>query len=237
MFSVLQTHPCPSLSAVSYKKKHEMWTVFGGHPLRFSLAEFASVTGLPCGDFSEDYDPDYEPKIPKEADDYWLQKIGKTRLSSLCDISLCLPKSSGDIQLRIALLLIIDGVLIASLQNARPTYKYVQMLEDVDSFLKFPWGRESFHKTIKSLIPPRTVGSNLETDLAAFRGHLQRRSFRLRGFPLALQLLAYRNIPALALALTDPLDDTVILDWDNAWIPRQSRLLADVHAVEQAPDV
>lgn len=30
------------------KKKYEMWPVFGGKPLRFSLVEFGEVTGLPC---------------------------------------------------------------------------------------------------------------------------------------------------------------------------------------------
>ncbi|CAD5318267.1 unnamed protein product [Arabidopsis thaliana] len=33
-----------------------------------------------------------------------------------------------------------------------------------------------------------------------------------------------------------PSDDIVILEWDNVWIRRQSRLLADVHAVEQDRD-
>ncbi|AEC06044.1 hypothetical protein AT2G07280 [Arabidopsis thaliana] len=44
------------------------------------------------------------------------------------------------------------------------------------------------------------------------------------------------NIVPPVATLTDPSDDIVILDWDNVWIPRQSRLLADVHAVEQDRD-
>ncbi|KAL9299083.1 hypothetical protein AtEden1_Chr2g0228171 [Arabidopsis thaliana] len=44
------------------------------------------------------------------------------------------------------------------------------------------------------------------------------------------------NIVPPVATLTDPSDDIVILDWDNVWIRRQSRLLADVHAVEQDRD-
>ena len=32
-------------------KKHQVWFRFAGNPIRFSLREFAIVTGLPCGKF------------------------------------------------------------------------------------------------------------------------------------------------------------------------------------------
>ncbi|KAF8092683.1 hypothetical protein N665_0405s0009 [Sinapis alba] len=47
------------------KKKFEMWPDSGGKPLRFSLAEFGEVTGLPCGEFEEGYTIDYQ-LAPKE---------------------------------------------------------------------------------------------------------------------------------------------------------------------------
>lgn len=56
-------------------------------------------------------------------------------------------------KLALALILIVDGVLIATLQTHKPTPKYVDMLDDVDGFLRFPWGRESFLHTIRSMIP------------------------------------------------------------------------------------
>ncbi|CAN7101504.1 unnamed protein product, partial [Brassica rapa subsp. narinosa] len=33
------------------EKKYEAWFRFAGKPIRFSLREFAIVTGLPCGEF------------------------------------------------------------------------------------------------------------------------------------------------------------------------------------------
>lgn len=35
------------------QKVHEIWFVFGGQPIRFSLREFAFITGLPCGPFPD----------------------------------------------------------------------------------------------------------------------------------------------------------------------------------------
>ncbi|XP_024016312.1 uncharacterized protein LOC112089787 [Eutrema salsugineum] len=35
------------------KKKHELWFLFAGRPIRFSLREFAIVTGLECGKFAQ----------------------------------------------------------------------------------------------------------------------------------------------------------------------------------------
>ncbi|KAL9308518.1 hypothetical protein AtEden1_Chr1g0040881 [Arabidopsis thaliana] len=47
------------------KQKYELKTIFGGQPLRFSLVEFGYLTGLPCGEFPKEYDPDFFPKRGK----------------------------------------------------------------------------------------------------------------------------------------------------------------------------
>ena len=36
------------------KKKYKMWSVFGGHPIRFALSDFCAATGLPYGEFPKD---------------------------------------------------------------------------------------------------------------------------------------------------------------------------------------
>lgn len=50
------------------KKKYEMWMVFGGQPIHFSLAEFREIYYLPSGEFPEDYDPELEPVIQVKND-------------------------------------------------------------------------------------------------------------------------------------------------------------------------
>jgi len=51
------------------KHKYEMWTIFGGQPLRFSLVEFGSITGLSCGEFLEEYEPDFFHKRVNRTND------------------------------------------------------------------------------------------------------------------------------------------------------------------------
>ncbi|EOA12199.1 hypothetical protein CARUB_v10012789mg [Capsella rubella] len=119
------------------KKKYEMWTVFGGYPMRFSLFEFGAVTGLSCGEFPEDYDPE---STYEDADECY-ELIGADRKSTLADLAKTFEDpltTDPEKKLRLALLLIVDGVLIASSQTHRPTPRYVGMLHDIDSFLDFP---------------------------------------------------------------------------------------------------
>lgn len=140
----LQAHPRTSWQAADYKKKYELWTVFGGQPLRFSLVEFGRISGLPCGEFPDNYDPESHTVINAQDVPYWKELIGDDLQTTLADVFEML-KSSNDMpswrKLRLALILIVDGVLIATHQTHRPIPKYVGMLEDIDSFLTFPWGR------------------------------------------------------------------------------------------------
>jgi len=128
-------------------------------PLRFALPEFACVTGLPCGEFSEDYDPDDDPVYVVGMKSYWDELIGPDKTVTLGDVSDMLTNKhktlSSDHRLKLAFLLIIDGVLIASNQIGRPTFKYVEMLADLDKFLSFPWGRESFLNTAVGMRPDK----------------------------------------------------------------------------------
>lgn len=71
------------------------------------------------------------------------------------------------VKLRLTLILIVDGVLIAHKQKARPTLKYVRMVENVNTFLEFRGGRESFLKTIITCMkPPLFALVNVKTLLA-----------------------------------------------------------------------
>lgn len=162
------------------KKRYEMWTVYGGQPLRFSLVEFGLITGLSCDEFPEGYDPEVTPIVDKGVGSFWEKLIGVGVSPTLADLSEMIentPDMPGWRRLRLALLLIVDGVLIASTQTHKPTPKYVNMVEDIESFLKFPWGRESFLKPTPKRMKQETV--------------------KLNGFPLVLQMAAFRMVPSL----------------------------------------
>ncbi|CAA7037316.1 unnamed protein product [Microthlaspi erraticum] len=101
------------------KKHYEMWTVFGGQPLHFSLSEFASITGLHCGEFPENYDPDWYPPVSKGPDRWWREFIGNDSRTTIADIATTLESDEDmddDRKLRLCLILLVDGVLCVSSQ-------------------------------------------------------------------------------------------------------------------------
>ncbi|KAF8100788.1 hypothetical protein N665_0217s0015 [Sinapis alba] len=165
------------------KKKYEMWPLFGGKPFRFSLVEFREVTGLPCGEFEEGYSIDYQLPPKGENYDYWERLIGCNRDVTIEDLVAMVETEKempGWRKFRLCLLIIVDGVLVATTQKPRPSLKYVKMVEDLKKFLAFPWGRESFLWTMSTFKPAR-----------------RQKTVKTVGFPLALQLVAYQAIPQL----------------------------------------
>ncbi|CAA7057328.1 unnamed protein product [Microthlaspi erraticum] len=220
------------------KKRYEMWTVFGGQPMRFSLAEFASVIGLHCGEYPEGYDPDWYPPTTKGPDKWWKKFIGNDSRRTLGDISKSLRNGEvedSEQKLRLCLILLVDGVLCVSSQVHRPTPKYVAMLEDIDAFLEFPWGRESFIKTIATMGP--LVGKE-EDPVGTLVKNLGQESFRLLGFPLALQVWAFQAIHVLSRYLPASATDDTLLSLEGEEFPQHPSLsYVDVINAENHPDV
>ncbi|KFK43996.1 hypothetical protein AALP_AA1G201400, partial [Arabis alpina] len=197
------------------KKKYELWTVFGGHPLRFSLAEFGYITGLECGDFPEEYKPNPADEITAADVPYWRKLIGDNFDATLEDIHEML--SSDDMpgwrRLGLALILLVDGVLIARHQKQRtvPTPKYVAMLEDVEAFMRFPWGRESFLRTAKCMIPTQPQSP-----------HVSKRKKVVREEDPVAEL--QRRLQQKTVHLEDPRDLRTLSDTEATGIPKQTIL-------------
>ena len=135
-------------------------------------------------------------------------------------------------RLQLALIMIVDGVLIAHKQTARPTLKYVQMVDNVQSFLQFPWGRESFIKTIYCMKPPMDEKDPVGTLVDV----LKQTSYRLTGFPLALQLVAFRAMPLLLNKIPAPPNALTLADMTEGHLPQHSSLsLSDFLSAEADP--
>ncbi|KAL0713599.1 hypothetical protein Bca4012_020577 [Brassica carinata] len=149
--------------------KNTLWYVFGGSPFRYDLEEFGTVTGLPCGSFPGGYKPNTGKKIVAGKDRAWKILFGKKKFVTVAECCWMLENDknmSGWKKLGIALIVIVDGVLIAHKQEAHPTPRYFRMVENLNTFFAFPCGRESFLKTISCMKPPKFVPNKCE-DLVA----------------------------------------------------------------------
>ncbi|KAF2585997.1 hypothetical protein F2Q70_00035982 [Brassica cretica] len=190
--------------------------------LRFGLQEFGTITGLPCGDFPVGYTLDKEDQYKANKDPDWIKLIGKERFTTIADLRHKLETERhmpGKKKLQLALIIIVDGVLIAHQQMSRPTMMYVRMVQDVDTFCSHPWGRESFIKTITCMKPLKFVRLKCEDPIGAMVQLLKQETLRLRGFPFALQLLAYQAVPKLQSTIPIPFDSRIIMDLDGPNLP------------------
>lgn len=70
-------------------------------------------------------------------------------------------------------------------------------MEKLEDFLAFPWGRESFLWTISTMKPPPKEMRKCEDPNGVFCKKLRQKTIKMVGFPLALQLFAFRAIPQL----------------------------------------
>ncbi|KAG2313201.1 hypothetical protein Bca52824_024758 [Brassica carinata] len=141
-------------------------------------------------------------------------------------------------KLCLALIMIVDGVLIAHQQTPRPTLKYVKMLKNVHTFCAHPWGRESFLKTITCMKPPKYHPVDCTDPEGTLVQLLKQESFRLQGFPLGLQLLAYQTVPKLLTTIPIPFDTRSIMDLVEPHLPSYpAPTNADILRVEWDPDL
>ncbi|KAH0925215.1 hypothetical protein HID58_017471 [Brassica napus] len=107
---------------------------------------------------------------------------------------------------------VVDGVLMPKIQKPKPTLQYVKLVENLDKFFSFQWGRESFWWTISTMLPAKKVLGKCDDPEGAFCAQLRQDSKFLLGFPLALQLWAFEAIPFTVLPMVDVHEDR-----DDGW--------------------
>lgn len=213
------------------KKKHELWTVFGGKPIKFSIREFHIISGLQCY------------PIPRDDEIKGHKCSGNTMWNKLFDADAGQPTvtsvlhtlRAGDLEdwkvLKLALLVIVDGIVLCSNKNLKISENTVAMLEDLEYFLDFPWGRKAFTETFSrfcsGLLTPETLISRL-----------QQKNNACYGFPLPLQLLAFEAIPLLRSKIPNPGDISSFLDNPNGCKATVTLLTdEDILVVESHPQV
>lgn len=125
-------------------KENKIWVLFGVTPLRFSLREFKIVTGLACGKYpniakkkrrgTADIKTSYYGTLFGLEEDVTVERV----------ISNLKKKSIGDVQMRLryTCLALVDGILMSTTHypKIRVIKDPVEMVENLDVFLAYPWG-------------------------------------------------------------------------------------------------
>lgn len=132
-------------------KTREMWFKLKSvHPARFSMSEFAAVTGLKC---SSDHPVDV-PSVDIKS----VLGVDKIKYDDLVALFCKTPKNSPT-KLLIAYVLIIDGVLLPH-RGGCVRNQIVSLASDMSKFNDYPWGRLVYVETITSLMKVNRVSES-----------------------------------------------------------------------------
>ncbi|CAN7041938.1 unnamed protein product [Brassica oleracea var. botrytis] len=164
-FSVMFGHQILSRQLVT-AKEYELWWLLAGKPIRYGIGEFALVTGLNCNcpppnslTTGRVAHPKKQGKgkgklVPCDGP-VWKSLFGSDDKITPSDIIKRLAMrekyKDDETRLRLALLLLVEGILCPTSGSTNIRAEVVEMLADMDGFLKYPWGRESFILTIRSV--------------------------------------------------------------------------------------
>ncbi|KAL5539769.1 hypothetical protein UlMin_045147 [Ulmus minor] len=205
-------------------KKRELWFLVEGKPARFSIPEFAIVTGLVCT--SKPF-LGLEEKLKLKAcirDEYFK---GATQIKvddiqkafrSLCDKDEGEKKKKAKKEkdlatdrVKIALLYFLEGVLLGADPKRNVSTFHMSTVDDLDMFNSYPWGTVVYDTTVDSL-----GGKDLAEK---YRERLRKpphkqlpdvkETYTLYGFPFAFQIWAFEAIPFLGMVCARRVDGPV----------------------------
>ncbi|XP_024011263.1 uncharacterized protein LOC18018899 [Eutrema salsugineum] len=165
------------------KKKKEVWCLFAGQPIRFSLREFAITTGLYCFKF-----PPPQKLKEDKVNEYTIELFGSEKNATPGWIATTLagrPYKDKDTRFKLAYLLLIDCIVCPTSRNAKISAEHIMMVKDVDQFLEYLWGRKSFDLAIS--IKTRTATTS----------YLCQPTCAFQGFLHALQMVVLECAPSI----------------------------------------
>ncbi|ESQ43517.1 hypothetical protein EUTSA_v10015691mg [Eutrema salsugineum] len=166
------------------KKNKELWCLFAGQPIRFSIREFAITTGLDCSKL-----PPAKKLKEYQVNAETIELFGSEKNATPGWIATTLagrPYKDKETRFKLACLLLIDGIVCPTSRNAKISAEHIMMVQDVDKFLEYPWGRKSFDLTIHSIKTRTATTSYLCQPTCAFQGFIH-----------ALQMVILECAPAI----------------------------------------
>ncbi|CAA3023162.1 Hypothetical predicted protein [Olea europaea subsp. europaea] len=158
---------------------------------KFGLEEFIFVTGLNADDDNDvDKALGEECRIVKE---YFKNSGGKITKGDASNVFVNCKKRKSD-KYKLGLIVILAYVLWATEENTYIDLWWLDLVDDVDRFETYPWGKFSFEYMIS--IFKREMGDKLKS--LDVEGESCCR-YSLHDFPLAIMIWAFEAIPTLGM--------------------------------------
>ncbi|XP_038693067.1 uncharacterized protein LOC119990985 [Tripterygium wilfordii] len=220
---------------------HSFGTTFNfrlaGKQAAFSFEDFALVIGLVCTGI---------PPISSLVDtstqrlrDAYFKGNNSIKRSELESTFLGLKPQldNEDDVVKLALVYFVEFVLLGRERSRNISdVAYLQLVENLDEFNKYPWGSVSYTRTSKSLAGAMKgrVQNFLKKTIKPTK--TQKEQYSLYGFLLTLQIWSYEAIPLIgrAYAQKDPeIQYPRILNWSTSITPDSTELILSVFRRKQ----
>ncbi|KAK3194119.1 hypothetical protein Dsin_025429 [Dipteronia sinensis] len=189
-----------------------MWFAVGGKTFRFSIQEFYLITGLACGP-----DPPVLEKRDGSGSFRSSMLNGEVRYNNktLEAIFKAASSDSDEDMVKLALLYFLETILFRKDQKVHISALQVELLENLETFNKYPWGRKCYETTLNSLQRDlRRMSQEYHTTSKKMVSNKKRkchdnkekdgiRQYALHGFPYAFQIWACEAIPAIGVEIAN----------------------------------
>ncbi|KAK2649831.1 hypothetical protein Ddye_017320 [Dipteronia dyeriana] len=182
-----------------------MWFAVGGKTFRFSIEEFCLITGLEYG-----HDPPLEVKEKKDGCGSFRSSMlnGEVQFNNktLEAIFKSASSDSDEYMVNLALLYFLETVLFGKDQKVFIGAHHVELLEDLDTFNKYSWGRKCYETTLNSLqkdlrkmvedyhITSKKTVSGKKRKRQAKKENDGIRQYAFHGFPYAFQTQVLKKL-------------------------------------------
>ncbi|XP_038714475.1 uncharacterized protein LOC120008043 [Tripterygium wilfordii] len=199
---------------------------FAGKRATFSIAEFALITGLLCGDVPP-LSSLIDTFVHRIRDLYFggNKSIGRNKLDEVfmsCDPE---PGKEEDV-LKLALVYFLESVLLPRERSRNIDIQWLQLVDNVNVFNKYPWGSVSYARTAKSL------ASVMVGRAEKFKKRSTKmEKYSIYGFPLVLQIWLYEAVPRIGMSYANVREENRfprILNWSSTATPESNAIVSNI---------
>ncbi|KAH0747460.1 hypothetical protein KY285_009117 [Solanum tuberosum] len=142
-----QLHRCLMTLEVDQDNPNEFWICANGSILRFTIAEFALITGLKCTDNENDFQVDDNSNNSLLVDYFYGAKIVKKEDLNKCFNDKRWGSNNEDV-VKIAILYFIYNFIFSQQNDTIPIRDFV--IVDNGTYNQFPWGKISFKELMRT---------------------------------------------------------------------------------------
>ncbi|KAL9458079.1 hypothetical protein AB3S75_007019 [Citrus x aurantiifolia] len=207
---------------------YEMRFLVGGSEGRFSMKEFALISGLNCGKY---------PRLDisqKDEDETVCDALlnGETRFTNQqLEKAFLAADTANDMQMvKLAMLYFLECVLLGKERKVLIDTSHIHMVDHFETFNNFPWGRKSFNVTLSGM--RRALKNRVQKFQAkqATKPVHKEEKYSLLGFPYSFQVWAYEAISVLTPTFAQKEGHALprILNWKAMSIPKETQLEKEV---------